>query len=135
MVGDAIDTFRDMKKIDRERRAENRSRGYNALVAVGFGFEVKNGGTHLIVQTDKGRVDYWPGTEKWMAKGERPRRGLDLFLTEFRPVGEPGERTAPPMPVAQAPAADEKIIQFAPHMSAFTLGVYQNAGYTVQGAP
>ncbi|GJH00241.1 hypothetical protein [Paraburkholderia terrae] len=134
-MGDMVDMYRDLKEIDKERRAENRVTGYKALVDAGFVFEVKNGGTHLIVQTDKGRVDYWPGTEKWMPKGERTRRGLDAFLEQFKPVGEPGAHAAPPLPVAQLAPVDDKIIQYAPHMSPFTVGVYARAGYTVQGAP
>jgi hypothetical protein len=127
--------YRDLKEADKERRAENRVTGYKALVDAGFVFDVKNGGTHLIVQTDRGRVDYWPGTEKWLLVGAGYSRGLDAFLDNFKPVGEPGERAAPPMPVAQLADVDDQIIKYAPHMSPFTLDVYARAGYTVQGAP
>jgi hypothetical protein len=133
-MGDMIDMYRDLKEIDKERRAENRSTGYKALVDAGFGFEAKNGGTHFIVQTDRGRVDYWPGTEKWLLVGAGYSRGLDAFLSHFKPVGEPGERAVPPIPAAQSADVDDGI-KYAPHMSEFTLGVYARAGYTVEGAP
>jgi hypothetical protein len=120
-MSEVIDYFRDMKAIEKERRAENRATGPEALTAAGFLFDVKNAGTHLIVRTNRGLVDYWPGTEKWMVRGERTRNGLDNFLAEFQPVGTSS--------VAQ-PVEDDQI-QWKSHMSEFTVRTYQDAGFTV----
>jgi hypothetical protein len=82
-----------------QQRGENRARGFNALADAGYVFVVKNGAAHLIVDSDRGTIDFWPGTEKWSARatGERGR-GIATLMSSCKPVGTPTSR--PVMPIA-----------------------------------
>jgi hypothetical protein len=118
---------------DKQRRARNREHGFDALASAGYHFEVKNGAAHLIVETDQGKVDFWPGTKKWIVrKGGRMGRGVEALMEACKAVGEPVER--PIYPVA-AEVTDHYLIVWKPHMSEFTIAAYEAAGYTITGKP
>lgn len=132
-MGEAVDYFRDMQELEKERRAENRKRGFEELANAGYVFEVKNGAAHLIVESDQGKVDFWPGTEKWIIRqGGRMGRGVDALMDACKPAGEADAR--PIYPVA-AEVTDHYAIVWKPHMSAFTITAYEKAGYTITGKP
>jgi hypothetical protein len=67
-VTDALDgdDWRALKKHGQRRREQNRATSTARLQAAGIAFVARNGGAHLIVE---GRVDYWPGTGRWIARG------------------------------------------------------------------
>ncbi|KVT86308.1 hypothetical protein WT25_11175 [Burkholderia territorii] len=120
--GGMVDTFRILKKQNQEMRAHNRLVSREELARRGYTFEVKNGDAHLIVNTANGVVDFWPGTGKYRIRSsQRFGRGLEQFLEECRPVISKN--------------AGESEIQWAPHMTPFTIAAYENAGYRIVGAP
>lgn len=121
------------KEADKARRAANRERGFNALADAGYAFEVKNGAAHLIVDTDQGKVDFWPGTEKWIARATRQKGfGAAALMQAFKPGSAPAAR--PILPVATE-VTDHYAIVWKAHMSAFTIAAYEKAGYTITGKP
>jgi hypothetical protein len=121
-VDPSIDTFRILKKQNQEKRAHNRHISQVALTERGYEFEVKNGDAHLIVQTARGVVDFWPGTGKFRVRASgHISRGLQEFL-EHCPARQ------------QATVADQAI-QWAPHMTPFAIKTYVDAGFKVVGAP
>lgn len=122
----------------KEHRARMRAAGFDALADAGYAFDVKNGAAHLIVRTDHGIVDFWPGTGKWITRFNHPGtyrmqgRGADNLMRAFKPSGEAVERPAMP---AQTEVLDHYLIAWKPHMSAFALRTYEAAGYTITGKP
>lgn len=116
------DTFRILKKQNQEKRAHNRTVSQEELRKRGYQFEVKNGDAHLIVQTSRGVVDFWPGTGKFRIRSNGyTGRGLESFFKEC--------------PLSGAASEISRDIQWAPHMSPFTVQAYERAGYRVVGAP
>jgi hypothetical protein len=127
--GDHID---DMAA-DKRRRADNREHGFNALADSGYVFEVKNGAAHLIVETEAGKIDFWPGTRKWIVRATRQNGyGVEALKAAFKPAGQAATR--PIYPVA-AEVTDHYSIVWKPHMSEFTIAAYEAAGYTITGKP
>ncbi|MDN8081206.1 hypothetical protein QZN30_17725 [Burkholderia multivorans] len=120
--GGMVETFRILKKQNQEKRAHNRLVSREELTKRGYAFEVKNGDAHLIVNTASGIVDLWPGTGKYRIRSSgKFGRGLEQFLDECRPI----------VPTQTS----EAVVQWAPHMTRFTIAMYENAGYRIVGAP
>ena len=68
------DDFNAMRKAGQEKRARNRESSARLLEARGIRFESKNHGAHLVVE---GRIDFWPGTGKWIERGSNKKgRGV-----------------------------------------------------------
>jgi hypothetical protein len=68
-----------VREVAKEKRRNNREQSTNLLRARGVEFETKNAGAHLIVRA-AGRVfDFWPGTGKYMERGDRPVNGRGVF--------------------------------------------------------
>jgi hypothetical protein len=84
-MSDMIDMYRDMKQIDKERRAESRESAPDQLRAHGIQFTEHNGGAHLIILKGIVTVDYWPGTGKWISRSKGCMGGGRGFaeLAEF----------------------------------------------------
>jgi hypothetical protein len=115
-----IETFRILKKQNQEKRAHNREASQVELTKRGYQFEAKNGDAHLIVQTSKGVVDFWPGTGKFRIRSSADTgRGLDDFITSCPPVESASEREIP----------------WASHMTPFAIQAYEKAGFRVVGQP
>jgi hypothetical protein len=96
-------------------------------------FEVKNGAAHLIVETEAGKIDFWPGTRKWIVRATRQNGyGVEALKAAFKPAGQAATR--PIYPVA-AEVTDHYSIVWKPHMSEFTIAAYEAAGYTITGKP
>lgn len=120
--GSMVDTFRILKKHNQEKRAHNREVSQEELRKRGYQFEVKNGDAHLIVQTARGVVDFWPGIGKFRIRSDgRIGRGLESFLEDCPSSGAANENS--------------RDIQWAPHMTPFTINTYESAGFRVIGAP
>lgn len=76
-MSDTADDFNFLKQIRQEKRASNREQSAEILQRAGILFESKNVGAHLIVQAGRTIVDFWPGTGKWIPRGQREgRRGV-----------------------------------------------------------
>jgi hypothetical protein len=63
-----------------EKRRRNRENGPKLLTERGFDFKSRNDGAHLIVEVEAVRVDYWPGTGKWISKTGIQGRGVFRLL-------------------------------------------------------
>jgi hypothetical protein len=89
----------------------------------GYQFEEKNGAAHLIVRTELGVVDFWPGTGKFVFRqGGYQGRGVFNLMGRAAPASD------------TAPNSSIEII-WAPHMTSFAIRTYVAAGFTVIGAP
>lgn len=87
-VGEA---YEGMHAESRERRAKNRQSSADLLRAHGFEFQTRNAGAHLIVDTPRGPVDFWPGTGLWCQRGTtKTHRGV------FRLIGWAQEKEPRP---------------------------------------
>ena len=77
----SAELWRDVRSESKARRARNRTGGAAALEAAGIDFETKNMGAHLIVSVGGVVVDFWPGTGKWVARGNsRKGRGVKSLV-------------------------------------------------------
>ena len=66
------ETWDALRQKKQEQRAENRVSGRQAILDAGYNVEFRNFGTNLIVEK---RVDFWPGTGRWIER-ETKRRGF-----------------------------------------------------------
>lgn len=105
-----------------DKRAYNRENSNRLLRENGYQFEEKNGAAHLIVQTMRGIVDFWPGTGKFIFRESR---------FEGRGVFNLMQHAASNQVVADEPLQ----VQWKSHMTAFAVWSYEQAGITVVGAP
>lgn len=66
-MSDLGETFRAMNAESKERRTRNRENSAQMLQAAGIEFRSANRGAHLMIKRpDGGRIDFWPGTGKWI---------------------------------------------------------------------
>lgn len=66
------DDFKALKERGQRKRASNRKTTPDLLRVANIDFESKNGGAHLIVDAGDHKVDFWPGTGRWIdRKGKR----------------------------------------------------------------
>ncbi len=73
--------FADHRKQGQEKRANNREQSTTLLQEKGVPFVSRNGGAHLIVTYDGTVVDFWPGTGKFIVRGQhKKRRGVFALL-------------------------------------------------------
>ncbi len=79
-MGDMDDVFRAMRADKQERHAANRTERAEILRKAGVRFETRNGGAHLIVEGQGGKIDFWPGTGKWIDRNRKNGRGINSLL-------------------------------------------------------
>jgi len=73
--------FADHRKQGQEKRANNREQSTSLLQENGISFVKRNMGAHLIVSYEGIVVDFWPGTGKFIVRGEhKKRRGVFALL-------------------------------------------------------
>jgi len=76
--------FTAMRVECRRRRESNRNTGPAVLKKHGVAFEVKNGGTHLIVKHGNLVADFWPGTGKYKLRSAPTyKRGVFQLLRDL----------------------------------------------------
>jgi hypothetical protein len=76
-MGDMGEVFRDMTQHSKDKRAHNRMTSREWLVARKIPFESSNNGAHLIVEGPTGKIDFWPGTGKWIDRSDgKAKRGV-----------------------------------------------------------
>lgn len=51
---------------NRDKRANNREYSTKLLTELGVNFTSHNNGAHLIIKNGDQRIDFWPGTGKWI---------------------------------------------------------------------
>lgn len=62
---------------NKDKKSRNKDWSTQHLIDKGIRFESKNNGVHLIVYGDKGIVDFWPSTGKWISRyEEKTSRGI-----------------------------------------------------------
>ena len=71
--------WRDYHIARQAKRGENRERSTRILSSRGVLFDSRNGGAHLIIQAPGLRVDFWPGTGKYMSSLPSKTEGRGVF--------------------------------------------------------
>jgi len=90
-MGDMGEVFNEMKRYKQERRASNTEKSTQILVDRGVKFDSKNGGAHLIVYADCGKViDFWPSTGKFRVRGQKKFQG-GVFKLLKKYIKEPSQ--------------------------------------------
>jgi hypothetical protein len=86
-VNESSEKWAEHKKRSQEKRASNRAASAEILARVGVKFESKNQGAHLVVESSRGKIDFWPGTGKWILReGGVTGRGVNNLLTAMKVV-------------------------------------------------
>lgn len=63
--------YDSLKVCSKTQRAEKRREIPEILKRKGIKFETKNNGAHLVIHGRSITVDFWPGTGKWIARGDK----------------------------------------------------------------
>lgn len=85
-MGDEGDFWRDVRAARQQKRASNRETSTALLREAGIEFDERNAGAHLIIRRPGCVFDFWPGTGKWVCRGERgflcerPKRGVRSLI-------------------------------------------------------
>lgn len=77
-MGDMGDDFNAWKRAKMEKRAKNRDASPQRLTEAGVKFDSRNLGAHLIVQSQAGTIDFWPGTGNWIIRSTQ-QKGRGVF--------------------------------------------------------
>jgi hypothetical protein len=86
-MDDVSRTWAEHKKHSQDKRASNRAASAGILIRAGIKFESKNQGAHLVVASNRGKIDFWPGTGKWILReGGATGRGVNNLLTAMKVV-------------------------------------------------
>lgn len=60
--------FKALREESKERRGVYRKIAKNLLRRKGICFDERNQGAHLIVESPGGKIDFWPGTGKFIVR-------------------------------------------------------------------
>lgn len=147
-MGDTVDQWRDTRDAEKADRQRRRSQHMAVFIRAGIPHSVSNS-THVIVQPLLGpEYDYWPSTGKFHERGRKnapyQEGGVRALLRVlgwsheeitklFEARGTLPDPVRPRPPTA--PVADAPCIPYRPHMSAFAVRTYWDAGFIVEGAP
>ena len=75
------DMYKDLRELSKQERRERTLEAPAKLKAAGLAFELKNGGSHVILMTQTRVVDFWPGNELWIVRGSKKRQyGIDELI-------------------------------------------------------
>ena len=85
-MSEAIQHFKDMRKVNQAARSESRESSAEYLLERGIQFTEHNGGAHLIVEGKDCFIDFWPGTGKWNSRCGTKGFGVRNLVTF---IGEP----------------------------------------------
>ena len=75
--------WRIVRESAKEKRTANTLSSTERLTQAGIAFESKNFGSHLVVSSAKGLIDFWPSTGLWIPRGTNHRRGGVSSLLQF----------------------------------------------------
>ena len=76
--------FKDLRKAGQDKRAKNRENSQKVLLERKIPFTIHNGGAHLIVLVKDLRVDFWPGTGKWVSRTGKVGRGVFKLIDHIK---------------------------------------------------
>lgn len=77
---DVGDMWRDHHLARQAKRGQNRATSTDLLRAKGVSFELRNGGAHMMIVTaDTLRIDFWPGTGKFIVHRPEKLEGRGVF--------------------------------------------------------
>ncbi len=80
-MGDVGDDFRAMRAYKKQKKENNQSFSTDILEIEGVNFTSKNYGNHLIIDSAKGVIDFWPSTGKWIVRRGKTGRGIKSLLS------------------------------------------------------
>ena len=87
-MGDMREAFDALKEYSRDKRLSNKLKSTMILRSKGVEFHSKNNGSHLIVDSGDGLIDFWPSTGKYqIRKTKRFGRGVKNLLKELQTKG------------------------------------------------
>ena len=73
--------FEVMRKDSQNRRQQNRKNSAKILQEAEVKFTSHNEGAHLVVDGPTGKIDFWPGTGKFIVRGKGSKgRGVFRLL-------------------------------------------------------
>lgn len=74
-------TFKLFKEAKKEKKESNKEWSTNYLAEQGIAFQSKNDGLHLVVDSSKGKVDFWPSTGLFIRRCDKKEgRGIRRLL-------------------------------------------------------
>jgi len=81
-MGEVGEMWNAEKERSQNKRQSNRDYAPDRLKEEGVSFQEKNLGAHLIVTTEDGnKIDYWPGTGKFIQrKNNKSGRGIQQLI-------------------------------------------------------
>ena len=82
-MGDMAEVWEGWAERSKAKRASNRTNSAQTLKTFGVEFTSHNLGAHLIIQCDKGVIDFWPGTGKWIIRGGPDGKRGVMNLVKF----------------------------------------------------
>jgi len=77
-MSDLSEDFTALREYSKEKRAMNREFAVKRLNQESIEFTVHNEGAHFVVNSAKGKIDFWPGTGKFIFR-ERNMTGRGIF--------------------------------------------------------
>lgn len=79
--------FAARKAESKIKRASNRESSAQMLDELGIGYVSHNGGAHLVVEAKNYKIDFWPGTGKYVGRGGTCKgRGIKNMLKYCNPI-------------------------------------------------
>ena len=74
--------FKERKEASKIKKEFNQEWSTQKLIDEGISFESKNWGNHLVVDSNQGKIDFWPSTGKFIVRQSgRHGRGIKNLLT------------------------------------------------------
>jgi len=83
-MSELSELYKAMSLVSQQRRASNRRHSAKMLLESGLECEVKNNGAHLVVDAGTFKVDFWPGTGKWISRAGKSGRGVKNLIRYIR---------------------------------------------------
>lgn len=83
-MGDMVEDFNAYRDYFREKKQHNKDYSTNLLIENGINFESRNGGIHLMINTEKGRINFYPSTGLY--NGVISGRGIRNLLKELKGI-------------------------------------------------
>ena len=85
MPSDTIQDFKEYNRCVRELKAKRRAEAPIKLDEAGIAWTTANDCVHIIVVGEHGRVDFWPGTEKWKQQhGHIHGYGIEQLIRDVK---------------------------------------------------
>lgn len=67
-MSETVEIYKAMRDAGRAKRKKNARESIAILERRGIQFESKNFGIHLVIQCEKGVIDFWPSTGKFISR-------------------------------------------------------------------